>query len=280
VHYVKFHWKSQQGIKNLDARQAEMVQGKDFNNLTHDLYDAIADKNYPKWDLYVQVLKPEDLAKFPFDPLDATKVWPNVPETKLGTMTLNRVPQNFFQETEESAFAPVRMVPGIEASEDRLLQGRLFSYVDTQTYRLGINNQQLPINRPLASVKNYNQDGTMNAGSTASEVNYQPSETEGAYADNARYKASRLPLVGTTQQERIRRTMNFQQAGDLYRSLSATDKEHLIGNLAGDLGQVKNTKVRDTMLSYFYKADADYGTRLSKAIGADPATIERLARAL
>ncbi|GLQ93604.1 catalase [Dyella acidisoli] len=280
VHYVKFHWKSEQGIKNLDAKQAEMVQGKDFNNLTHDLYDAIADKNYPKWDLYVQVLKPEDLAKFPFDPLDATKVWPNVPEVKLGTMTLDRAPQNFFQETEEAAFAPVRMVPGIEASEDRLLQGRLFSYVDTQTYRLGVNNQQLPINRPLASAKNYNQDGMMNAGSTNSDVNYQPSETQGAYADDARYKASRLPLSGTTQQERIRRTMNFQQAGDLYRSLSAMDKDHLISNLAGDLGQVKSTKVRDTMLSYFYKADTDYGTRLSKAVGADPATIERLARAL
>jgi catalase len=280
VHYVKFHWKSQQGIKNLDAKQAEMVQGKDFNHLTHDLYDAVAAKNYPKWDLYVQVLKPEDLAKFPFDPLDATKVWPGVPETKLGTMTLDRMPTNFFQETEQSAFAPVRMVPGIEASEDRLLQGRLFSYADTQTYRLGVNNQQLPINRPLAGARNYNQDGAMNTGSTNSDVNYQPSEAEGAYADETRYKASRLPLAGTTQQERIRRTMNFQQAGDLYRSLSAKDKDDLISNLAGDLGQVKNLKVRDTMLSYFYKADADYGMRLSKAVGADPEAIQRLARAL
>jgi len=280
VHYVKFHWKSELGIKNLSAKEAETVQGKDFNNLTHDLYDTIAAKNFPKWDLYVQVLKPEQLADFAFDPLDATKVWPGVPETRLGTMMLNRLPDNFFQETEESAFAPIRMVPGIEASEDRLLQGRLFSYADTQAYRVGVNNQQLPINRTLASVHNYNQDGAMNAGASNSDVNYQPSETEGAYADDARYKASRLLLTGTTQQDRIHRTMNFEQAGELYRSLSAQDKSDLISNLAGDLGQVKNAKVRETMLSYFYKADADYGTRLGKALGANPSNIERLARAL
>jgi catalase len=280
VHYVKFNWRSEQGVKNLTAKEAEMVQGKDFNNLTHDLYDAIGARNYPKWDLYVQVLKPEQLAGFAFAPLDATKIWPGVPETRLGTMTLNRVPDNFFQETEQAAFAPIRMVPGIEASEDRLLQGRLFSYVDTQTYRLGVNNQQIPINRPLASVRNYNQDGAMNTGHTSSDVNYQPSEAEGAYADDARYKASQLPLSGSTQQQRIHRTMNFEQAGELYRSMSAKDKSDLISNLAGDLGQVKNSKVRDTMLSYFYKADADYGTRLSKALGANPDDIQRLARAL
>ncbi|WP_266160435.1 catalase, partial [Dyella silvatica] len=280
VHYVKFNWRSEQGVKNLTAKEAETVQGKDFNNLTHDLYDAIGAKHYPKWDLYVQVLKPEQLAGFAFDPLDATKIWPGVPETRLGTMTLNRVPDNFFQETEQAAFAPIRMVPGIEASEDRLLQGRLFSYVDTQTYRLGVNNQQIPINRPLASVRNYNQDGAMNTGHTNSDVNYQPSEAEGAYADDPRYKASALPLSGSTQQQRVHRTMNFEQAGELYRSLSMQDKSDLISNLAADLGQVKNTKIRDTMLSYFYKADADYGTRLSKALGASPDDIQRLARAL
>ncbi|NKJ21187.1 catalase [Dyella sp. SG609] len=280
VHYVKFHWKSHQGIRNLSGKEAEAMQGKDFNNLTHDLYDAIAAKNYPQWDLYVQVLKPEQLAGFAFDPQDATKVWPNVPETKLGTMTLDRVPANFFQETEQAAFAPVRMVPGIEASEDRLLQGRLFSYADTQTYRLGVNNQQLPINRPLVPVRAYHQDGAMNAGATDSDVNYQPSEAAGAYADDARYKASQLPLSGTTQQQRIARSMNFEQAGELYRSLSPQQKSNLIANLAGDLGQVKDARVRDTMLSYFYKADADYGTRIAKAVGAQPAQIERLARAL
>lgn len=280
IHYVKFHWKSAQGIKNLNAKEAELTQGKDFNHLTRDLYDAIAARDYPKWDLYVQVLKPEQLKELPYNPLDATKVWPNIPETKLGTMTLNRVPGNFFQATEQSAFAPVRMVPGIEPSEDRLLQGRLFSYADTQTYRLGVNNQQLPVNRPLAAVRTYNQDGLMNTGVTDSDVNYQPSTAPGSYVDDARHKASRLPLEGTTQQERIRRTMNFEQAGELYRSLSTKDKTNLIGNLAGDLAQVKDAKVRDTMLSYFYKADPDYGRRLSNAVGADLKVIQQLARAL
>ena len=280
IHYVKFHWKSQQGLKNLNAAAAAAVQGKDFNNMTHDLYDAIAAKDYPKWDLYIQVLKPEQLAGFKFDPLDDTKIWPDVPETKIGTMTLNRTPTNFFQETEQSAFAPVRMVPGIEPSEDRMLQGRLFSYADTQTYRVGVNNQQLPINRPLISAHNYNQDGLMNAGNTTSDVNYQPSEMEGALSDDARFKSTQLPLTGTTQQQRISRTDNFEQAGALYRSFSETDKANLISNLAGDLGQVKNSKVRDTMISYYYKADADYGTRLAKALHADVKHIEQLAAAL
>src|SRR5713101_7553725 len=159
VVFAKFHWKSQQGVKTLSAEEATAA---DFNYATKDLYANIRSGNLPKWDLYVQLLKPEDIAKLDYNAFDATKIWEGVPEMKLGTMTLNRVPENFFQSTELVAFSPGVMVTGIEASPDRLLQGRLFSYADTQRYRIGANYQSLPVNRPLVQVANSNQDGALN----------------------------------------------------------------------------------------------------------------------
>lgn len=168
VHYVKFHWKSLQGQKNLDPKQVAEVQGRDYSHMTNDLVSAIRKGDFPKWDLYIQVLKPEDLAKFDFDPLDATKIWPGIPERKIGQMVLNRNVDNFFQETEQVAMAPSNLVPGIEPSEDRLLQGRLFAYADTQMYRVGANGLGLPVNRPRSEVNTVNQDGALNAGHSTS----------------------------------------------------------------------------------------------------------------
>ncbi len=124
----------------------------------------------------MQTLSPADLNKFEFNPLDAIKTWPEkiAPLMKVGKMTLNRMPDNFFEETEQSVFSPANMVPGVKPSEDRLLQGRLFSYFDTQRYRVGPNFQQLPINRPVAKAANYNQNGALSARGQNSEVNYQP----------------------------------------------------------------------------------------------------------
>ena len=279
VSYVKFRWASRQGVKTLDAKQVAQVQAHDFNHLTRDLYDAIERKEFPQWDLTIQVLKPGDFAAFDYDPLDATKVWTNVPETKIGTLTLNRNPANVFQETEQSAFAPANLVPGIEPSEDRLLQGRVFSYADTQLHRVGTNGLQLPINRPRAAVLNGNQDGAANFGATSTDVNYQPSRRHPMTEDaDARY--STLPLTGTTQQTRIHRTLNFRQAGEFYRSLDAGAKKNLIANLAGDLGQVEDPATKLAMLSYFYKADTDYGTRITQAVKGDVAAVRRAADAL
>ena len=277
--YVKFHWKSLQGQRTLSAREAEAIQGKDFNHMTRDLIDAIGKGNYPKWDLYVQVLQPSQLAGMDYDPLDATKIWTGVPETKIGTMTLNRNPDNVFLETEQSALAPSNLVPGVEPSEDRLLQGRIFSYADTQLHRIGTNGLQLPVNRPRAAAVNYHQDGAQNPGARKGDVNYQPSE-RAAVADNAQYKYSQLALTGSTQQERIARTRNFQQAGEFYRSLNKQQQASLVANLAGDLGQVKDEAIKYTMLSYFQKADAGYGKALAQALKADASRVAALAGAL
>jgi catalase len=275
--YVKFHWKSVQGIKSLTRAEAAKIQGEDFNNLTNDLYRSIAKGDFPKWELFVQVLSPAKLGSFKFDPLDATKVWPGISERKLGTMTLNKMPDNFFESTEQAAFAPSHLVPGIEPSEDRLLQGRLFSYQDTQIYRLGSNVQQIPVNRPRVAVYNHNQDGTGDTATHVGDINYQPSVNTGGFKDDPKYKLAEIALSGTSQERRIQKVDNFSQAGDFYRALSMQDKEVLIGNLASDLKQVKNEKVKHTMLSFFYKADRDYGDRLAKAINANPAMMKDMA---
>jgi catalase len=276
VHYVKFHFRSEQGVHGIRPQNIPGSIGADWNLMTNDLYGALKAGNDPKWDLYVQVLTPEDLRKFDFDALDDTKIWTGVPERKIGTLTLNRVPDNYFETTEESAFAPSRMVPGIEPSEDRMLQGRLFSYADTQMYRLGANFNDLPINRPRVPVVNNNQDGEMNSGDRKGEVNYEPS-THGEIPQNPRDKYVQTPLSGTTQQAAISRTLNFRQAGEYYRTLSPQDKQDLVTALSGDLSRVTNDANRYTMLSYFYRADTDYGTRLAQATHADLSRVRSLA---
>lgn len=277
--YAKFTWKSRQGVHNLRPSELPIQQGKTVSHATEDFYEAINNKNFPAWDLYVQLIKPEDLDKFEFNPLDPTKVWTGVPERKIGTMTLNRLPDNFFEATEQVAMAPGNLVPGIEASEDRLLQGRLFSYLDTQMHRVGTNFQSLPINRPLVPVVNNNQDGAANASGRKGSVNYEPSNMVDVQQDT-QFKKSQLPLAGTTQQAGITKTLNFKQAGEFYRSLSATDQADLVANLSDALSQVKNSEVQYTMLSYFYKADSSYGEKLSQAVTADLAKVQKMAALL
>lgn len=279
--YVKFNWRSQQGVKGLNLEQIQEMQGKDFNHLTNDMYNNVAAGKFPKWDLYIQVLDPKDLDKFDFNPLDATKIWPNdlLPEFKVGSMTLNRMPKNFFNETEQSALAPGNLIPGIEPSEDRLLQGRIFSYSDTQMYRLGANHQQIPVNRPVVKVNNNNQEGAMNMSATDSDVNYEPSRMSPKPATPAA-AAVATPLQGTVMQQAIAKQQAFKQAGDLYRSYSALEKTDLIRNLAMDLGAVKDQETKNIMLSYFYKADADYGTRLTQATKGDLSTVKAKASKL
>jgi catalase len=191
---------------------------------------------------------------------------------KVGTLTLNRVPDNYFESTEESAFAPSRLVPGIEPSEDRMLQGRLFSYADTQMYRLGAIYNSLPINRPLVPVNNDSQDGYMNGADRKGEINYEPSGIN-EVAQQPQYKSVQMQLSGTTQQAAIHKTLDFRQAGEYYRSLPENDKADLVTALSGDLGRVTNDANKYAMLTYFYKADPDYGTRLTQATHADVARV-------
>ncbi len=271
VVFAKFRWISRQGVRNLNGAQAAAAG---FNYLTDDLYGEIAKGNFPIWDLMVQTMKPADFAKLDYNPFDDTKEWLGVPFRKIGEMTLNKVPDNFFEYTEQSAFAPSNMVPGIEASPDRMLQGRLFSYADTQRYRLGANALQLPVNRPLAPVANNNQDGSLNASQRSSDVNYFPSTTEPKTTD-ARFRAAPYQVNAMVDAKAISKTSNFAQTGDFYRALKPQDKADLIANLAGDLNVVTSARTKTVMVSYFYQADEDFGTQLATAVHVPMADVSR-----
>ncbi len=276
VTYVKFNWRSQQGVKNYTEEEAMAAAAKNHSGMTEDLYEAIKAKKYPSWELNVQMINPADLDKFEFDPLDATKIWTGVKEHPIGKMTLNKVPDNFFQFTEQAAFSPGMLVPGIEASEDKLLQGRTFSYGDTQRHRIGANYLMLPVNKPRTEVDNDNQNGRMNFGHSKTDINYEPSRASGPRSDDQSKEYSRAPLAPSIVQKPIEKQLNFKQAGELYESFDESMKANLIKNMAGDLGRVKDPVVKKTMVSYFYQANADYGTRLAKAVGVELAEVKAL----
>jgi catalase len=274
--FAKFHWKSEQGLHGMNLQQQHAA---DTNYATRDLYDNIREGHFPKWDLYVQILTAEQVAQLPYDGFDDTKVWAGVPEVMAGTMTLNKVPDNYFQYTEQSAFAPGVMVPGIEPSPDKMLQGRLFAYADTQRYRIGPNYEELPVNRPLVKVANNDQDGPMSTNPQRGDVNYEPSSAKGvgAVAPQPAFKLSQYSVSGVTQQTAITKTDDFSQAGVQWRSYSKQQQSDLIEAMAADLNQVRDNGVKAREVSYFYKADHDYGTQLAKAIHLDVSEVTALA---
>lgn len=269
VTYVKYKWLPHQQIKNLTQEEADKLQSKSIEHATLDLYKAIGEGNYPKWDLYVQMLKKEDFDALDFNPVDVTKIWPETVAKliKVGTMTLNRNPENYFQQVEQAAFSPGTLVPGIEPSEDKLLQGRLFSYFDTQRHRLTGNFQQIPVNASKNAVKTYNQDGYMSMRPQSGEVNYQPSTNVPDVKEDSKFKYSRsvfAPGTATTQSV-IDKENNFKQAGELYKSFSKKDQDNLIKNISGALNSVQNKVIVKKMIAYFYQVDKEYGNRLLKA---------------
>ncbi|WP_223609600.1 catalase [Chryseobacterium sp. OSA05B] len=280
VTYVKYKWIPKQGQRNLKQEEADKIQSTQIEHATRDLYNSIQNKKFPKWDLYVQMLKKSDFEKLDFNPVDVTKVWPEsiAKYIKVGTMTLNQNPTNYFQQVEQAAFSPGTLVPGIEPSEDKLLQGRLFSYFDTQRHRIGGNFQQLPVNAAKNNVFNYNQNGYMSIKEQKGDVNYQPATSQPAVSDNKKFKYSTtvLPTAVTTTQAKIDKENNFQQAGDTYRSFSKKEQTNLIKNLGDALNSVIDKKVVAKMISYFYQSDKEYGTRLAEYVKMDRNQIEYL----
>jgi catalase len=282
VVYVKYKWTSLQGHENLNPRTIPEVIAQNYQAATEDLYDKVGKGDFPSWELSVQIVKPEDLSKFDFNPFDDTKIWPEeiAPSIKIGKMTLNRMPSNYFAETEQSTFAPGNMVPGIEPSPDRMLQGRLFAYLDTQRYRVGPNFQQLPVNRPISEVNSYNQNGPMDYKVNQSEVNYQPNGAPVTYKDNTKYNQVQTQLEGVSQQKKISSPDDYRQAGALYLCYSEADRADLITNLVGDLSGVKDRNIQIEMVSHFYKANTEYGTRLANALHLDVQEVSQRAAKL
>ena len=272
VTYVKYTWVSQQGEKNFTMEEAAAQQAKDWQHATVSLRKDIEGKKYPKWDLYVQIIEPEDMTSFDFWPLDATKDWPTdlIPRIKVGTMTLDRNPTNYFQEIESLAFSPGSLIPGVEASEDKLLQGRLFSYFDTQRHRLGPNFQQIPVNQPKNKVYNYNSDSylsTRNQYFPNADVNYQPSSYVSVQEDTL-YRASKKVLTNEViAQSEISKKNYFGQAGAYFNSLDKENQQNLIKNLIADLSQVTSDPVKKQVIIHLYKADRKLGMAIALGLG-------------
>ena len=283
VNYVKFTWKSRQGNNGMTPAEASAIQAVNFNHHTQDLYEHIEAGDFPVWDLFIQTIPVSSLNDFDFNPLDTTKIWPEemAASRKVGELVLNEVPEDFFQWTEQSAFAPSNLIPGIEASEDRMLQGRLFSYADTQRYRLGINHFQLSPNKPNAEVHAVtHQAGAGFSTLRERSTNYFPSRyvaDDGYGTVDAKFKACPTPLVGTTQQIPFQKTQNFQQAGALFRSFDTASQKSLVETFGGDLANVESEEIRNIITSFLYKADRDYGTRVGQVANADMDEVRRLA---
>jgi catalase len=268
--YVKLRWLPKQGIKNLSAAEASAIQAKDFNHASRDLYEAIERGDYPQWDLYVQILDPADIDNFDFDPLDPTKDWfeDDIPYQLVGTMTLSRNPDNVFAETELVGFNPGVLVPGIEPSEDKLLQGRLFSYSDTQRYRIGTNYLQLPINCPFAQVSNNQRDGAMPVKQQTHRINYEPNRYQDTPNEDPQYREKPTPLHGNAGRQKIEKTNDFGQAGQVWRRFSDAEKAAVLNNLTADLqGVAEETKLR--AICNFYRADQSLGEQLAERLHVD-----------
>jgi catalase len=280
-HWVQYHFKTDQGIKNLTREEADAMRGKDPDHATRDLHDAIARGEYPSWTLEMQIMTPEQAEDYRFDIYDITKVWPHAdfPPMKIGKLVLNRNPVNYFAEVEQAAFSPSSFVPGIAASPDKMLQARLFSYHDTHIHRLGPNYHLLPVNAPKNSPEHsYQRDGFMRTDDNGGAgPNYWPNSMGGPGPD-ASAKEPPLGISGDAGRHPYSHPNDdFVQPGNLYRDvMSDRDRDNLVGNIVSHLGGAqKRLQLRQTAL--FFKADQDYGLRVAEGLGLDGKEVERLA---
>ncbi|MCX9014206.1 MAG: catalase, partial [Candidatus Methanoperedens sp.] len=280
--WVKYHFKTDQGIKNFTRQEADAMRSKDADHATRDLYDAIERKDFPSWTVQMQIMTPEQAKNYRFDIFDVTKVWQHsdFPPIEIGKLVLNRNPENYFAEVEQSAFNPSNLVPGIAASPDKMLQGRLFSYHDTHLHRLGTNYHLLPVNAPKnATANSYQRDGAMRTDPNGGGgPNYWPNSFNGPEPD---ISVKEPPIEISGYADRYPYTHpndDFVQPGNLYHDvMTEQDREHLAGNITGHLaGAQKRIQLRQTAL--FFKADPDYGRRVAKGLKLDIKEVEKLAK--
>lgn len=267
--YVKFHFKTQQGqATNTNDEVAKLI-GEDRESHQRDLVDAIDRGDFPKWTLKVQIMTEAEAEKTDYNPFDLTKVWPHsdFPLIEVGTMELNRNPENYFAEVEQAAFTPANVVPGIGHSPDKMLQMRILSYGDAQRYRVGANHQHLPVNAPRCPVRNYQRDGAMRFdGNSGGAVNYQPNSFGGPVEDPS---VKEPPVaIGDVADRFDHREGNddFTQAGNLFRIMPKDEQDRLMDTIAGAMAGVPDDIVK-RQLGYFRKADSAYGDGIAKRLG-------------
>lgn len=266
-YWVKFHFKTQQGIECLTDSQAEAIVGKDRESNQRDLYERIEAGEYPRWKMQIQVMTEEQAGEFPFNPFDLTKVWPHsdFPLMDVGIVELNRNPDNYFADVEQAAFNPTNIVPGIGFSPDKMLQGRLFSYGDAQRYRLGVNHHLIPVNKPRCPFHSYHRDGAMRVdGNHGSTLGYEPN-SYGEWQEQRDFSEPPLKLSGDADHWNHHDDNDdyFSQPGNLFRLMTAEQQQMLFGNTARAMGDApREIKVRHAQ--HCYQADAAYGEGVAK----------------
>ncbi|RFM27333.1 catalase HPII [Deminuibacter soli] len=274
--FVKFHWKPLLGVHSVAWDEAQKISGKDPDFHRRDLWEAIANGDFPEWELGVQIIPEQDEHKYPFDLLDPTKLIPEelVPVQRVGKLTLNRNPDNFFAETEQVAFHVGNIVPGIDFTNDPLMQGRLFSYTDTQLIRLGGPNfHEIPINRPVAPVHNNQRDGHMRQTINTGRTSYHPNSLGGGCPFQAKMAEGGF----TSYTERIdahkvrQRSKSFfdhfSQATLFYNSQSDAEKNHLTDALSFELGKVETVAIRERMLGILFHIDKGLASAVAYNLG-------------
>lgn len=280
--WCKFHFHTQQGIKNLTDEEAAEINSKDREYHGKDLYEAIERGDYPKWTMYVQIMTEEQAKNHYENPFDITKIWRHkeFPLIEVGELELNRNPENYFAEVEQSAFSPAHVVPGIGFSLDKFLQGRLFAYGDAQRYRLGINSNLIPVNRAKCEVNEYHRDGFMR---TDGNYGGMPAYTPNSYGYwTAQPEVSEPPLECEGAMWRYDPKQDptddcFRAGGELYRIMSEEQKSTLIDNTARNIAPCTvNIKYRHAV--HCLHADSDYGKRMIEALGLDAAKAEELSK--
>lgn len=275
--WVKFHFHTQQGIKNLSDAEAEAIIAKDRESHQRDLYESIERGDYPKWTMFIQVMSEEQAKNLPYNPFDLTKVWlkKDAPLIEVGYFELNRNPENYFLDVEQSAFNPAAVVPGISFSPDKMLQGRLFSYGDTQRYRLGVNHHQIPVNAPKCETNSYHRDGQMRVNNNfGSTIGYEPNSF-GKWQEQSDYRDPALEIGSLADHWNFHEDDSdyYTQTKMLFDVMSSEQKQILFDNTARNMSGVpENIQIRH--IRNCAKADIEYGKGVVKALEIEWSKVE------
>lgn len=267
--WVKFHLVTKQGIKNMTDAEAEAAIAKDRETHQRDLYYAIEEGNFPRWEFKIQLMTEEQANNYRINPFDLTKVWSHkdFPLIDVGILELNKNPENYYAEVEQAAFNPINVIDGISFSPDKMLQGRLFSYGDAQRYRLGVNHNQIPVNKPRCPFHAYHRDGQMRTDDNhGSRLAYEPN-SYGEWQDSPEMKEPPLKLHGDayTYNEREFDEDYYSQPGDLFRLMTAAQQQVLFENTARAMGDSEKF-IKQRHIRNCYKAAPAYGAGVAKAM--------------
>lgn len=268
-HWVKFHFKSMQGIENITNAEASKIVGDDREYSQRDLFNHIEKGKFPRWKMCVQIMTEQQARDYKHNPFDLTKVWgqKDFPLIEVGVVELNRNPENYFAEVEQAAFNPANVVLGIGFSPDKMLQGRLFAYADAHRYRIGANYEHLPVNQPRCPVHNHHRDGAMALGANGGgDANYEPNSFSGSVDNRSLIEPYLAAGDAYNYDHRASDDDYYSQPGDLYRLLSPEEQDRLTSNAAESMQGVP-VEIQKRAVMNFYKADKDCGSNIAKKLG-------------